>query len=48
MRLPIAIAAIAFASPAFAQELDLDFDSFYFEDESEIIIDKFPEHALEV
>jgi hypothetical protein len=48
MRLPIAIAAIAFASPAFAQELDLDFDSFDFDEESEIIIDAFPEPALEV
>jgi len=48
MRLPIAIAAIVFASPAFAQELDLDFDSFGFNEESEIIIDTFPEPALEI
>ncbi len=48
MRLPLAIAVIALASPAFAQELDLDFDSFGFDEESEIIIDTFPEPALEV
>lgn len=48
MRLAIAIAAIALASPAFTQELDLDFDSFDFDEESEIIIDEFPEPALEV
>jgi hypothetical protein len=48
MRLPIVIAAVAFASPAFAQELDLDFDNFDFDEESEIIIDTFPESALEV
>jgi hypothetical protein len=48
MRLPLAIAAFAFASPAFAQELDLDFDSFGFDEGSEIIIDEFPKPALEV
>ena len=48
MRLRLAIAAIVIASPAFAQELDLDFDSFDFDEESEIIIDEFPEPALEV
>ena len=48
MRSPIIIAAIAFSSPAFAQELDLDFDSFDFDGEPEIIIEEFPETALEV
>ena len=48
MRLPIAIVAIALASPAFSQELDLDFDSFDFDEDSEIIIDEFPQPALEV
>ena len=49
MRLPIALVAIALvASPAFSQELDLDFDSFDFDEDSEIIIDEFPQPALEV
>jgi len=48
MRLPIVIAAIALATPAFAQELDLDFDSFEFDEGSEVIIDTPAETSLEV
>ncbi len=48
MRLPIALAALFAATPALSQELDLDFDSFYFDENSEIIIDEFPETGVEI
>ena len=48
MRLPIILAAITAVSPALSQELDLDFDNFDFEEDSEIIIDEFPDSGLEI
>ncbi len=48
MRSPIVLAALIAASPALSQELDLDFDSFDFDDDSEIIIDEFPASGMEI
>ena len=42
MLLQIVLAAVIFASPTLAQELELDFDSFDFDDDFEIIIEDTP------
>lgn len=47
MRLTIVIAAFVVSSPALAQELDLDFDSFDFEDSADAI-DASPASSLEI
>lgn len=48
MRLPIILAALITATPVLSQELDLEFDSFGFDDDSEINIDEFPQSGVEI
>jgi len=48
MRLPIILAALIATGPALSQELDLDFDSFGFDEDSEIIIDESPDSGVEM
>ncbi|OUS08501.1 hypothetical protein A9Q96_03390 [Rhodobacterales bacterium 52_120_T64] len=48
MRLFIPLAVLIIATPAFSQELDLDFDSFGFDENSEITFDTLPETGMEV
>lgn len=47
MRLSLITTAFLISSPAIAQELDLDFDSFDFDD-SEVVIDEAPSSSLEL
>ena len=48
MRFPLAIAALVFATPVLAQELDLDFDSFGFDEDSGGIVDDLPKTSVEI
>lgn len=48
MRLSIVLAVLATATPALSQELEFDFESLTFDEDSGVITDEFPRSGLEI